>query len=43
MKEESSTTNKQCCVCFDRISDSVFMECGHGGVCFDCALDVWRN
>ncbi len=19
------------------------MECGHGGICYDCALEVWKS
>lgn len=30
-------------VCFDKQPDSVFMECGHGGLCYECSLDVWRT
>jgi len=39
----SETEETICQICFDKAPDSVFMECGHGGVCFNCALDVWRN
>ena len=42
-----------CVVCFDKKPDSVFMECGHGGIfisqvfyfligtCYECSLDIW--
>ena len=32
-----------CCICFDKVPDSVFMDCGHGGVCYDCSLDIWKT
>lgn len=32
-----------CCVCFDKQPDAVFMDCGHGGVCYDCSLDIWKT
>lgn len=32
-----------CLVCFDKPPDAVFMECGHGGVCYECSLEVWKN
>ena len=32
-----------CLICYDHPPDAVFMECGHGGTCYDCALDVWQN
>lgn len=31
-----------CNVCFEIESDVVFMECGHGGLCFRCAEDIWK-
>jgi hypothetical protein len=27
----------KCYVCFEKSSDSIIKECGHGGVCFSCA------
>jgi hypothetical protein len=32
-----------CCICFDNPPDAVFMDCGHGGVCYDCSLDIWKT
>ncbi|EAS01527.2 zinc finger, C3HC4 type (RING finger) protein (macronuclear) [Tetrahymena thermophila SB210] len=32
-----------CLVCFDKSPDSVFMDCGHGGVCYDCSLEIWKK
>ena len=32
-----------CNVCFCEESDSVFMNCGHGGVCLTCANDIWNS
>jgi hypothetical protein len=26
-----------CFVCMDQVADAVLMECGHGGICYDCA------
>lgn len=38
-----SLAGQQCLVCFDKEPDAVFMECGHGGVCYECALEVWKS
>ena len=38
---EKSTQN--CLICFDNQPDAVFMDCGHGGVCYDCSLDLWKR
>ncbi|CAK85402.1 unnamed protein product (macronuclear) [Paramecium tetraurelia] len=32
-----------CCICFDNEPNSLFMQCGHGGVCYNCAIDLWKN
>lgn len=32
-----------CSVCFANEPDSVFMRCGHGGICYECAIDVWKK
>ena len=32
-----------CNVCYAAESDSVFMECKHGGVCITCAYDIWNT
>lgn len=32
-----------CGVCYANEPDSVFMKCGHGGICYDCAVDIWKK
>ncbi|CAK88075.1 unnamed protein product (macronuclear) [Paramecium tetraurelia] len=39
----SLSSINQCCICFDNEPDALFMQCGHGGVCYHCALDMWKN
>ncbi|CAD8144689.1 unnamed protein product [Paramecium pentaurelia] len=39
----SLSSINQCCVCYDNNPDALFMQCGHGGVCYHCALDMWKN
>ncbi|KRX10289.1 hypothetical protein PPERSA_09673 [Pseudocohnilembus persalinus] len=33
----------KCMICFDKPPDSVLMECGHGGICYNCSLEIWMN
>eukprot|EP01017_Pseudomicrothorax_dubius_P046105 TRINITY_DN8075_c0_g1_i1.p1 TRINITY_DN8075_c0_g1~~TRINITY_DN8075_c0_g1_i1.p1 ORF type:complete len:625 (-),score=103.90 TRINITY_DN8075_c0_g1_i1:72-1946(-) len=40
---EEQPSGVMCCVCFDKEPDSVFLDCGHGGLCFSCARDIWKN
>ena len=37
---ESSFIEDFCTICCEKRSNSVFMECGHGGTCFDCAKNI---
>jgi hypothetical protein len=32
-----------CGVCYCNKPDSVYMPCGHGGICYDCAIDIWKS
>ena len=41
--EEEKEEPDVCLICFDRFPDSVFLDCCHGGTCYDCALDVWKT
>lgn len=32
-----------CLVCFENQQDAVFMDCGHGGLCYTCSLDIFKK
>ena len=34
-------SNRSCIVCFDGTPNAVFMKCGHGGICYKCAMDIF--
>ena len=36
-------SQQDCLLCFELKSNAVLMECGHGGLCFKCALDLFNN
>lgn len=36
------SVKQECLICFDKAPDAVFMECGHGGVCYECAVEIWK-
>eukprot|EP01017_Pseudomicrothorax_dubius_P025024 TRINITY_DN2667_c0_g1_i1.p1 TRINITY_DN2667_c0_g1~~TRINITY_DN2667_c0_g1_i1.p1 ORF type:complete len:274 (+),score=50.13 TRINITY_DN2667_c0_g1_i1:82-822(+) len=45
-KEENNPVDQSvstCLVCFDRSPDAVVMPCGHGGLCYDCAVEIWEK
>ena len=36
-------TRKECMMCLQRVPNTLFKPCGHGGVCFECSLEIMRN
>ncbi|CAD8078279.1 unnamed protein product [Paramecium primaurelia] len=38
-----SQTSNICLVCYERGPNAVFMNCGHGGTCYQCAIDIWKQ
>ena len=42
-KSHRSWDIKNCAMCCDKICDAVFMDCGHGGVCFNCAVQLRKS
>jgi len=34
---------KECMMCLQRVPNTIFKPCGHGGVCFECSLEIMRN
>lgn len=43
IKSAEKKDDPLCEVCFSNPSDSVYMPCGHGGLCYDCAIDIWKT
>ncbi|CAK75025.1 unnamed protein product (macronuclear) [Paramecium tetraurelia] len=39
----SLSSINSCCICFENEPNALFMQCGHGGVCYNCAIDLWKN
>ena len=32
-----------CEMCCDKKSNAVIMDCGHGGICYECSLELWKS
>lgn len=32
----------ECVICYDNPPDTVIMPCGHGGICYECSLNIWE-
>lgn len=40
---DSSPDVKPCVICCDKSSNSVILPCGHAGLCYTCAMEVWKT
>ena len=40
---DSSRHEEMCVVCYDNQQNAVLLTCGHGSLCFSCAVDVYRS
>lgn len=38
-----AAVNKLCDMCCERLCDAVIMECGHGAICYECSLEMWKT
>ena len=49
MEQEILFANKEfrdknsCCICLDALANSVIMNCGHGGICYDCGKSILES
>jgi len=34
---------KICTICYDKKACALIMPCGHGGLCYKCAISIWQN
>ena len=41
--EKDYNDDQACMICFDDFPDAVIMNCGHGGICYKCALESWKK
>ncbi|CAK88934.1 unnamed protein product (macronuclear) [Paramecium tetraurelia] len=42
-KPAHHNSNNKCIICCEQASNAVFMNCGHGGICYQCAVQVAQN
>ena len=38
-----SSVNRMCEMCCENFCNAVVMECGHGGICYECSLEMWKT
>ena len=39
----ADTKESTCLICFDNKPNAVYMPCGHGGICYVCAMELWKK
>lgn len=32
-----------CCICFINLANAVIMNCGHGGICYECGKSILES
>jgi len=40
MADSEYLEKASCCICFSNLSDAVIMNCGHGGICYECGKSI---
>ena len=44
MKEDKNFIEmSSCCICFTNLANAVIMNCGHGGICYDCGRSILES
>ncbi len=43
MNRTLSDTDSMCVVCIERPADAILLECGHSGLCVQCATMLWNQ
>ena len=38
-----NSIDKLCEMCCERLCNAVIMDCGHGGICYECSLEMWKT
>lgn len=41
--DQSVDLAESCSVCCGKCNNAIFMDCGHAGLCFECACEVWKK
>lgn len=37
------SVGKLCEMCCERLCNAVLMDCGHGAICYDCSIEMWKQ
>ena len=40
---EEAQEDINCVICCDKKANAVIMNCGHGGICYSCGVELWKK
>lgn len=43
MEDQEYMEKASCCICFSNLANAVIMNCGHGGICYDCGKSILQS
>lgn len=43
LKDKDFLEKSSCIICFDNLANAVVMNCGHGGICYDCGKSILES
>jgi Uncharacterized conserved protein, contains RING Zn-finger len=43
LKQDEEYKDPLCVICYERQPDAVYLDCGHGGVCHTCAVELIKS
>lgn len=42
-QKQDTQSQTTCLICFDKDADAVIMDCGHGGICYGCCIELFKK
>ena len=42
-KNDLDQSVSSCLICFEGQPDAVYTPCGHGGICYECAIELMKK
>jgi len=42
-RENEKESDNLCYICVEKTPNAIVMNCGHGGMCYECAIESWRK
>ena len=43
LEDKEYLEKASCCICFSNLANAVLMNCGHGGICYECGKSILQS